>query len=105
MPIKGVLQFDVLELELLGQGQGGGRQQELPEDDIWDSRAGGGSYLVPLLVGAGAMEGKRSEKWSVGYFAEVGMVIGGSWQRWWVQTVAAISNMGFFKVEMNNDLL
>ncbi|RZC44539.1 hypothetical protein C5167_037482 [Papaver somniferum] len=60
------------------------------------------SYLIPLLAGTGALESKPSE-WSDGYFAEVGMLIGGVWLKWWIQAAAAMSNMGLFEAEMSSD--
>lgn len=62
-----------------------------------------GSYLVPLLAGTGAVEAGRYGEWSDGYFAEVGMAIGGVWLRWWIQAAAAMSNMGLFEAEMSSD--
>lgn len=61
-----------------------------------------GSYVVPLLVGTGAVETDSSE-WSDGYFAQIGMLIGGSWLKWWIQAAAALSNMGLFEAEMSSD--
>ncbi|PIN15270.1 Amino acid transporter [Handroanthus impetiginosus] len=60
------------------------------------------SYLVPLLVGTGAVETNPSE-WTDGYFAQIGMLIGGSWLKWWIQAAAALSNMGLFEAEMSSD--
>ncbi|MCL7029714.1 hypothetical protein MKW94_026834, partial [Papaver nudicaule] len=60
------------------------------------------SYLIPLLAGTGALESKPSE-WSDGYFAEVGMLIGGVWLKWWIQAAAAVSNMALFEAEMSGD--
>ncbi|KAL6013145.1 hypothetical protein ACLOJK_003637 [Asimina triloba] len=60
------------------------------------------SYLVPLLAGTGALDTPASE-WSDGYFAEVGMLIGGVWLKYWIQAAAAISNMGLFEAEMSGD--
>lgn len=60
------------------------------------------SYLIPLLAGTGALDSTPSE-WSDGYFAEVGMLIGGSWLKWWIQGAAALSNMGLFEAEMSSD--
>ncbi|XP_029124425.2 probable polyamine transporter At3g19553 isoform X2 [Elaeis guineensis] len=61
------------------------------------------SYLIPLLAGTGAMDGSRTGEWTDGYFAQVGMVIGGPWLRWWIQAAAAMSNMGLFQAEMSSD--
>ncbi|KAJ0980275.1 hypothetical protein J5N97_008530 [Dioscorea zingiberensis] len=61
------------------------------------------SYLLPLLAGTGAMEGMKSGEWGDGYFAEVGMAIGGAWLKWWIQAAAAMSNMGLFEAEMSGD--
>ena len=36
-----------------------------------------GSYLLPLVTRTRAMEVERSDEWSEGYFAKVGMAIGG----------------------------
>lgn len=41
------------------------------------------SYLIPLLAGTGAVQ-TNSTEWSDGYFAEVGMLIGGFWLKWWI---------------------
>ncbi|OMO63343.1 Amino acid/polyamine transporter I [Corchorus olitorius] len=60
------------------------------------------SYLIPLLAGTGALNTKSSE-WSDGYFAEVGMLIGGFWLKWWIQAAAAMSNLGLFEAEMSAD--
>ncbi|KAL2460317.1 putative polyamine transporter [Abeliophyllum distichum] len=60
------------------------------------------SYLIPLLAGTGALDTDFSE-WSDGYFAQVGMLIGGSWLKWWIQVAAALSNMGLFEAEMSSD--
>lgn len=60
------------------------------------------SYLIPLLSGTGALSSSPSE-WSDGYFAEVGMLIGGSWLKWWIQAAAAMSNLGLFEAEMSGD--
>ncbi|XP_043714018.1 probable polyamine transporter At3g19553 [Telopea speciosissima] len=60
------------------------------------------SYLIPLLAGTGALDSSPSE-WSDGYFAEVGMLIGGLWLKWWIQAAAAMSNMGLFEAEMSSD--
>ncbi|KAK4401772.1 putative polyamine transporter [Sesamum angolense] len=60
------------------------------------------SYLVPLLVGTGAVETDSGE-WSAGYFAQIGMLIGGSWLKWWIQAASALSNMGMFEAEMSSD--
>lgn len=61
------------------------------------------SYLVPLMAGTGAMAGSSPENWTDGYFAEVGMAIGGPWLRCWIQLAAAMSNMGLFEAEMSSD--
>ncbi|KAK7820014.1 putative polyamine transporter [Quercus suber] len=60
------------------------------------------SYLIPLLAGTGATNSAPSD-WSDGYFAEVGMLIGGYWLKWWIQVAAAMSNMGLFEAEMSGD--
>ncbi|KAH7835550.1 hypothetical protein Vadar_027254 [Vaccinium darrowii] len=60
------------------------------------------SYLIPLLAGTGALSFNPSG-WSDGYFAEVGMLIGGSWLKWWIQAAAAMSNLGLFEAEMSSD--
>ncbi|OIV92592.1 hypothetical protein TanjilG_07583 [Lupinus angustifolius] len=60
------------------------------------------SYLIPLLAGTGALRSSPSE-WSDGYFAEVGMLIGGFWLKLWIQAAAAMSNMGLFEAEMSSD--
>ncbi|KAF4364387.1 hypothetical protein F8388_006964 [Cannabis sativa] len=60
------------------------------------------SYLIPLLAGTGALSSSPNE-WSDGYFAEVGLLIGGFWLKWWIQAAAAMSNMGLFEAEMSSD--
>lgn len=60
------------------------------------------SYIIPLLAGTGALMSNPSE-WSDGYFAEVGMLMGGFWLKWWIQAAAAMSNMGLFEAEMSSD--
>lgn len=60
------------------------------------------SYLVPLLAGTGALRSEPSE-WADGYFAEVGMLIGGFWLKLWIQVAAAMSNLGLFEAEMSSD--
>lgn len=61
------------------------------------------SYLVPLLAATGALDRSKTEEWSDGYFAQVGLLIGGAWLKWWVEAAAAISNMGLFEAEMSSD--
>ncbi|WOL10478.1 putative polyamine transporter isoform X1 [Canna indica] len=61
------------------------------------------SYLIPLLAGTGALDPSTTAEWKDGYFAQVGMVIGGAWLRWWIQAAAAMSNMGLFEAEMSSD--
>ncbi|KAM7265375.1 hypothetical protein ACFE04_003058 [Oxalis oulophora] len=60
------------------------------------------SYLIPILVGTGATN-TQSEDWSDGYFAQIGMLIGGFWLKWWIQAAAAMSNLGLFEAEMSAD--
>ncbi|KAK3035741.1 hypothetical protein RJ639_033443 [Escallonia herrerae] len=60
------------------------------------------SYLIPLLAGTGALKSDPA-RWTDGYFAEVGMLIGGVWLKWWIQAAAAMSNMGLFEAEMSSD--
>ncbi|CAK8540252.1 unnamed protein product [Lathyrus sativus] len=60
------------------------------------------AYFFPLLIGTGALPVQR-ELWMDGYFAEIAMVIGGVWLRWWLQAAAAMSNMGMFVAEMSSD--
>lgn len=60
------------------------------------------SYLIPLLAGTGAYRSDAG-KWTDGYFAEVGMLIGGSWLKWWIQAGSAMSNLGLFEAEMSSD--
>lgn len=60
------------------------------------------SYLIPLLAGTGATKSAPSD-WTDGYFAEVGMLIGGYWLKWWIQAAAAMSNLGLFEAEMSGD--
>ncbi|KAL5053942.1 hypothetical protein RYX36_034624 [Vicia faba] len=60
------------------------------------------SYLIPLLAGTGALSSSPTE-WADGYFAQVGMLIGGFWLRLWIQAAAAMSNLGLFEAEMSSD--
>ncbi|KAF2294566.1 hypothetical protein GH714_012654 [Hevea brasiliensis] len=60
------------------------------------------SYLIPLLAGTGALKNSSSE-WTDGFFAEVGMLIGGAWLKWWIQVASAMSNLGLFEAEMSGD--
>ncbi|KAL2349549.1 hypothetical protein Fmac_003549 [Flemingia macrophylla] len=60
------------------------------------------SYLIPLLAATGALNSSPSE-WADGYFAQVGMLIGGSWLKLWIQAAAAMSNLGLFEAEMSSD--
>ncbi|KAK7308103.1 hypothetical protein VNO77_41699 [Canavalia gladiata] len=60
------------------------------------------SYLIPLLAGTGALTSSPSE-WTDGYFAQVGMLIGGFWLKLWIQAAAAMSNLGLFQAEMSSD--
>lgn len=60
------------------------------------------SYLIPLLAGTGGLTSPSSE-WNDGYFAEVGMLIGGFWLKWWIQAASAMSNLGLFEAEMSGD--
>ncbi|CAF1932607.1 unnamed protein product [Brassica napus] len=62
-----------------------------------------GSYLIPLTAGTGALSESSSGEWSDGYFAEVGMLIGGVWLKGWIQAAAAMSNLGLFEAEMSSD--
>lgn len=61
------------------------------------------SYLIPLLAGTGALRDAKSSEWTDGYFAEVGMLIGGVWLKWWIQAASAMSNLGLFEAEMSSD--
>ncbi|WOL07798.1 putative polyamine transporter isoform X1 [Canna indica] len=61
------------------------------------------SYLIPLLAGTGVLDASTTDEWKDGYFAQVGMVIGGAWLGWWIQAAAAMSNMGLFEAEMSSD--
>ncbi|PNY18142.1 putative polyamine transporter [Trifolium pratense] len=60
------------------------------------------SYLIPLLAGTGALSSSSNE-WADGYFAQVGMLIGGFWLKLWIQAAAAMSNLGLFEAEMSSD--
>lgn len=60
------------------------------------------AYVVPLLAGTGALE-LDTKKWEDGYFADVGMAIGGIALKWWIEIAAALSNMGLFEAEMSSD--
>ncbi|XP_074564752.1 putative polyamine transporter At3g19553 [Curcuma longa] len=61
------------------------------------------SYLIPLLAGTGALDTSTTGEWKDGYFAQVGMAIGGAWLSWWIQAASAMSNMGLFEAEMSSD--
>ncbi|KAG8645636.1 hypothetical protein MANES_10G081200v8 [Manihot esculenta] len=50
----------------------------------------------------GALKASSSE-WTDGFFAEVGMLIGGVWLKWWIQAASAMSNLGLFEAEMSGD--
>lgn len=60
------------------------------------------SYIFPVLSGTGALP-LDQERWTDGYFAEIGKVIGGGWLGWWIRAAAAASNMGMFLAEMSSD--
>ncbi|CAK9216526.1 unnamed protein product [Sphagnum troendelagicum] len=60
------------------------------------------AYVVPLAAGTGALELDR-DKWEDGYFADIGMAIGGIGLKWWIEAAAALSNMGLFEAEMSSD--
>ncbi|KAL3645792.1 proline dehydrogenase [Castilleja foliolosa] len=59
-------------------------------------------YFFPLLTGTGSIPLDRGS-WTDGYFSEIAKIIGGVWLRWWVQSAAAMSNMGMFVAEMSSD--
>ncbi|XP_010519287.1 PREDICTED: probable polyamine transporter At3g19553 [Tarenaya hassleriana] len=61
------------------------------------------SYLVPLMAGTGALASSLSDEWSDGYFAQVGMAIGGVGLSVWIQAASALSNLGLFEAEMSSD--
>ncbi len=60
------------------------------------------SYVIPLAAGTGALELDR-QKWEDGYFADVGMAIGGIWLKWWIEAAATLSNLSLFEAEMTSD--
>uniref|UniRef100_A0A0E0CQ82 Polyamine transporter PUT1 n=1 Tax=Oryza meridionalis TaxID=40149 RepID=A0A0E0CQ82_9ORYZ len=60
------------------------------------------AYLYPLLAGTGAVPLDRGQ-WTDGYFADIAKLLGGAWLMWWVQSAAALSNMGMFVAEMSSD--
>lgn len=60
------------------------------------------AYLVPLLAGIGAVDSLQSE-WTDGYFADVGLAIGGAGLAWWITAASAMSNLGLFQAEMSSD--
>ncbi|CAL1372875.1 unnamed protein product [Linum trigynum] len=60
------------------------------------------SYLIPLLVGTGALP-LDQDRWTDGYFSEIAKVLGGVWLMYWVQAASAVSNMGMFIAEMSSD--
>ncbi|XP_078177998.1 amino acid permease family protein [Carex rostrata] len=61
------------------------------------------SYAVPLLAGTGVLDEAKTGEWTDGYFAQVGLEIGGRWLQLWIQAAAAMSNMGLFEAEMSSD--
>ncbi|KAK9715836.1 hypothetical protein RND81_06G192800 [Saponaria officinalis] len=61
------------------------------------------SYLIPILASTGALRNNEASEWTDGYFAEVGLLIGGVWLQWWIQAAAAMSNLGLFEAEMSSD--
>ncbi|KAL2612963.1 hypothetical protein R1flu_024655 [Riccia fluitans] len=60
-------------------------------------------YLIPLLAGIGAISDDHRDDWEDGYFAQVGMLVGGAWLAWWITAAAAMSNLGLFQAEMSSD--
>lgn len=58
--------------------------------------------LCPLIIGTGAVPLDR-ERWTDGYYSDIGNIIGGLWLRWWIQSASALSNMGMFVTEMSTD--
>uniref|UniRef100_A0A0D9YKA4 Amino acid permease/ SLC12A domain-containing protein n=1 Tax=Oryza glumipatula TaxID=40148 RepID=A0A0D9YKA4_9ORYZ len=60
------------------------------------------AYLYPLLAGTGAVSLNRGQ-WTDGYFADITKLLGDAWLMWWVQSAAALSNMGIFVAEMSSD--
>ncbi|KAL9224753.1 hypothetical protein vseg_000762 [Gypsophila vaccaria] len=61
------------------------------------------SYLIPILASTGALRNSKASEWTDGYFAEVGLLIGGVWLQWWIQAASAMSNLGLFEAEMSSD--
>ena len=76
--------------------------QTFPKALFWGMLLVVCSYLIPLLAGTGALSSPPTE-WADGYFAEVGMLIGGFWLKLWIQASAAMSNLGLFEAEMSSD--
>ncbi|XVF45581.1 hypothetical protein PTKIN_Ptkin02bG0217500 [Pterospermum kingtungense] len=59
-------------------------------------------YFFPLLIGIGATPLDR-HLWTDGYFSDIAKMLGGVWLLTWVQSAAALSNMGMFLAEMSSD--
>jgi amino acid transporter len=59
------------------------------------------SYLAPLLVGVGVAA--SATDWGLGYFADIGILVGGRWLGWWIVVAAAVSQVGQFQAEMVTD--
>lgn len=77
-------------------------QETFPKALMWAVLLVIVSYVVPLLAGTGALKSDDS-KWEDGYFADVGLAIGGSFLKWWIEAAALLSNMGLFEAEMSSD--
>ncbi|KAG0573587.1 hypothetical protein KC19_VG191100 [Ceratodon purpureus] len=77
-------------------------QKTIPKALVWAVMLVIVSYVVPLLAGTGAIKLDDS-KWEDGYFADVGLAIGGSFLKWWIEAAAMFSNMGLFEAEMSSD--
>ncbi|KAG0575898.1 hypothetical protein KC19_5G038600 [Ceratodon purpureus] len=77
-------------------------QESFPKALLWAILLVIVAYVVPLMVGTGAIPLDDS-KWEDGYFAEVGLQIGGSFLKWWIEVAALLANMGLFEAEMSSD--
>jgi amino acid transporter len=77
-------------------------QESFPKALLWAVLLVIVGYVVPLMAGTGAIPPDDS-KWEDGYFAEVGLQIGGSFLKWWIEAAALLANMGLFEAEMSSD--
>lgn len=77
-------------------------QESFPKALLWAVVLVIVGYVIPLMAGTGAVKADDSQ-WEDGYFADVGLAIGGSFLKWWIEVAALLSNMGLFEAEMSSD--